>query len=125
MIVIAAFAVKSSASQHIHIFLLSHTVDGTCEVTFSKSPTNAEVVVKQSGNVVSPDGQGKYHLAAGSYTYTASATGYTTQSDVALTISASDVTTELNDAPFLVGHSGHLFLLFYSYSVESSERQSQ
>lgn len=69
------------------------TVEATCEVTFEPTPTNANIVVKKSGTVVKADAQGKYHLGAGSYTYTASATGYTTQTDVALTISASDVTT--------------------------------
>lgn len=69
------------------------TVAPTCEVTFSTTPTNADIVVKKSGAMVSPDASGKYHLGAGSYTYTASATGYTTQSDVALSISSSDVTT--------------------------------
>lgn len=69
------------------------TVESTCEVTFATTPTNANVAVKKSGATINPDAQGKYHLSAGSYTYTASATGYTTQTDVALTISSSDVTT--------------------------------
>lgn len=69
------------------------TVETTCEVTFSKTPSNANIVVSKSGVTVNPDASGKYHLGAGSYTYTASATGYTTQTDVALTISSSDVTT--------------------------------
>lgn len=69
------------------------TVEATCEVTFEPTPTNATIVVKKSGSVVNPDAQGKYHLSADSYTYTASATGYTTQTDVSLTVSASDVTT--------------------------------
>lgn len=69
------------------------TVAETCEVTFEPTPTNADIVVKKGTLTVKADTQGKYHLGAGSYTYTASATGYTTQTDVALTISASDVTT--------------------------------
>lgn len=69
------------------------TVEATCEVSFEPTPTNATIVVKKSDTVVSPDASGKYHLAAGSYTYTASATGYTTQTDVTLTVSSSDVTT--------------------------------
>lgn len=69
------------------------TVAETCEVTFEPTPTNANIEVKKGTLNVKPDANGKYHLGAGSYTYTASATGYTTQTDVALTISASDVTT--------------------------------
>lgn len=69
------------------------TVEATCEVTFEPTPTNADIVVKKGAVTVKADAQGKYHLSAGSYTYTASATGYTTQTDVSLTISSSDVTT--------------------------------
>lgn len=64
-----------------------------CEVTFTLSPATTTLVVKDSENhTVAPVG-GKYYLAAGSYTYTASAEGYTTQENQALTISAGDVTT--------------------------------
>jgi len=64
-----------------------------CEVTFTLSPETATLVVKDSeSHTVSPVG-GKYYLAAGSYTYTASAEGYTTQENQSLTISAGDVTT--------------------------------
>ena len=65
-----------------------------CEVTFSTTPENATIVVKDSeSETVSPDASGKYYLVAGSYTYTASAEGYTTKEDQALTITAGDVTT--------------------------------
>jgi len=64
-----------------------------CEVTFTLSPETATLVVKDSeSHTVSPVG-GKYYLAAGSYTYTASAEGYTPKENQSLTISAGDVTT--------------------------------
>lgn len=69
------------------------TVAKTCEVTFAPTPTNASIEVKKGTVAITPDAGGKYNLVAGSYTYTASATGYTTQEDVTLTIADSDVTT--------------------------------
>lgn len=51
------------------------------------------VVLKDNaGNVVAKMPNGEYRLKAGSYTYTASATGYTTQTDVALTVTSAQAT---------------------------------
>lgn len=64
-----------------------------CAVTFTLSPETATLVVKDSeSNTVSPV-SGVYYLTAGSYTYTASAEGYTSQENQSLTISAGDVST--------------------------------
>lgn len=64
-----------------------------CEVTFSTTPADTTIVVKNSSSeTVAPVG-GKYYLAAGSYTYTATAEGYTAKEDQSLTVSAGDVTT--------------------------------
>ena len=64
-----------------------------CSVTFALTPETATLVVKDSSsNTVNPV-NGIYYLEAGSYTYTASAEGYTSQEDQSLTIAAGDVTT--------------------------------
>ena len=64
-----------------------------CAVSFTLSPETATLVVKDSeSHTVSPV-DGVYWLAAGSYTYTASAEGYTSQEDQSLTIAAGDVST--------------------------------
>ena len=48
-----------------------------CSVGFKKTPTTAEVVVKDAkGNIIASNDNGKYMLKAGSYTYTATAEGY-------------------------------------------------
>ena len=73
---------------------VSVTLDrADCEVTFTLSPADATLVVKDSESHTVTPVSGKYYLTAGSYTYTASAEGYTTQADQSLTISAGDVTT--------------------------------
>ena len=74
---------------------VSVTLDrADCEVTFSTTPENATIVVKDSeSETVSPDASGKYYLTAGSYTYDASAEGYTAKEGQSLTIAAGDVTT--------------------------------
>ena len=64
-----------------------------CEVTFSTTPENATIVVKNSSSETVTPVSGKYYLVAGSYTYTASAEGYTTQENQSLTIASGDVTT--------------------------------
>lgn len=64
-----------------------------CEVTFSKTPSGATIVVKQNGVVINPDASGKYHLKEGSYTYDASAAHYTSKTNQALTITNADETT--------------------------------
>ena len=66
----------------------------TCTVTFSTTPEAATIVVKDSqSQTVVPTSAKVYSLAAGSYTYTATADGYTTIENASLTVSASDVTT--------------------------------
>jgi hypothetical protein len=64
----------------------------TATVVFSTTPTGATIVVKSGSNVIAPY-DGKYYLQPGSYTYTASADGYVTQTDQALTILEADVDT--------------------------------
>ena len=65
-----------------------------CKVTFSTTPSTAVVVVKDSaGNSIGKNADGKFHLKEGSYTYDASAEGYTSIEDQALTITNSDETT--------------------------------
>jgi hypothetical protein len=66
----------------------------SCAVTFTLTPTTATLVVKDSnGNNISPASDGKYYLKADSYTYTATADGYTSKENQTLTISTSDVST--------------------------------
>lgn len=65
-----------------------------CKVTFSTTPSTAVVVVEDSdGNEIGKSSDGTFHLKEGSYTYTASAEGYTTKEDQSLTITNSDETT--------------------------------
>lgn len=65
-----------------------------CKVTFSTTPSGATIVVKDSaGNTIGKNTDGTFHLKEGSYTYTASAEGYTTKEDQSLTITNSDETT--------------------------------
>lgn len=66
----------------------------TCTVTFSTTPEAATIVVKDSqSQTVVPTSAKVYSLAAGNYTYTATADGYTTIENASLTVSSSDVTT--------------------------------
>lgn len=64
-----------------------------CEVTFSKTPSDATIVVKKGTATIAADSNGKYHLKEGTYTYTASAEGYTTKADQTLVITNSDEAT--------------------------------
>lgn len=66
-----------------------------CVVTFDCTPEITNIVVNTDpvSSVVIPDQDGKYHLAAGGYSYTATAEGYTSQTDISLTISSGDVST--------------------------------
>lgn len=64
-----------------------------CEVTFSKTPATATIVVKQGTTVIAADASGKYHLKEGSYTYDASAEGYDSKTAQAFTITNSDEET--------------------------------
>lgn len=65
-----------------------------CKVTFSTTPATATIVVKDSnGDTVAKNSDGKYHLKEGSYTYDASAEGYTSKTNQSLTITNSDEAT--------------------------------
>jgi len=64
-----------------------------CEVTFSKTPATATIVVKQGTKTIEADSNGKYHLKEGSYTYDASAEGYDSKTGQAFTITNADETT--------------------------------
>lgn len=64
-----------------------------CAVTFTLSPETATLVVKDSEAHTIEADNGVYYLEAGSYTWSASAEGYTAQENQSLTISAGDVTT--------------------------------
>lgn len=54
--------------------------------------TDATITVKSGDTIIEPNDDGKYSLGAGSYKYDCAAEGYTAVTDVAFTISASDVT---------------------------------
>src|SRR5690606_27206580 len=64
-----------------------------CVVTFTKTPSNATLVVKLDGDTVTAEQDGTYKLIADTYTYDLSAEGYVTQEAVELVISAGDATT--------------------------------
>lgn len=63
-----------------------------CEVTFSTTPADATIVVKKGTSVIAPE-NGHYYLKEGSYTYDASAEGYTAKENQSLTITNSDEAT--------------------------------
>jgi hypothetical protein len=65
----------------------------TCVVTFSLTPADATVVVKQGDTVIEPQENGTYLLIAGTYTYSVTKEDYTPLEDQELVISSSDVTT--------------------------------
>lgn len=69
----------------------------TCLVTFSTTPAEGvTIVVKQGSTVIAAEtggNAGKYYMPKGTYTYTASAEGYVTETDTEVTISAGDETT--------------------------------
>lgn len=65
-----------------------------CKVTFSTTPSTAVVVVEDSnGNEIGKSSDGTFHLKEGSYTYSASAEGYTSKEEQALTITNADEAT--------------------------------
>jgi len=60
-------------------------------VTFTKTPSDLTLVVKDAdGQTVEVENDGTYILTIGSYTYTASATDYITETDTALVIDNAD-----------------------------------
>lgn len=78
---------ETTGTKEVELTLTKYAV-----VTFTKVPTSATIVLKSGANTVAPEANGTYNLAAGSYTYTASADGYVTKTDEALTVAAGDVT---------------------------------
>jgi len=64
-----------------------------CEVTFSKTPSGANVVVKKGAETINADESGKYHLKEGTYSYDATATHYTSKTNQELVITNADETT--------------------------------
>lgn len=64
-----------------------------CTVTFALTPSTATVVVKQAGVVVPANEDETYNLVADTYSYTISAEGYVTQTDVELVVNSGDATT--------------------------------
>lgn len=70
------------------------TMTKYCVVTFTKTPTDLTLVVKDSQSAtVSAEADGTYNLPAGTYSYSATKDTYTPVTDQALVISAEDVTT--------------------------------
>lgn len=68
------------------------SLDKICAVSFTLTPSGATLVVKDNGVAVTPV-EGVYNLKAGSYTYDASAEGYTSVTGESFTVSSEDVTT--------------------------------
>lgn len=65
-----------------------------CVVTFDTTPAGASITVYDSTpEEVDAEADGTYKLAEGSYTYDASADGYTAKIGEALVVSSGDVTT--------------------------------
>lgn len=77
----------------------------TCVVTFTKTPADLTLVVKQGATVIVAEANGTYLLPAGAYTYTASKEGYTSAVDTALTISAGDETTGTKTVVVTIGET--------------------
>ena len=87
-------SVTISRGNDIECVIKAYSDAYKCAVTFNVTPSTAVVVLKDSGNnTVSVGQDGKYHLDAGTYTYSITAEGYTPVTSQTLTISSSDVTT--------------------------------
>lgn len=67
------------------------SLDG-CVVTFTKTPEAAIVTVLFGTTVIPAQADGTYKLTTGSYTYNASAEGYTSTTGTALVIGSEDIT---------------------------------
>lgn len=64
-----------------------------CKVTFSTTPNDATIVVRDSNdNEIGKSADGTFHLKEGSYTYDASAEGYVSKTGQVLTIANADET---------------------------------
>lgn len=83
-----------SISEFANMVVFKKKTDAKVTFTETNNVDISIVVVDSNGDVIQPLSDGKYRLPVGSYTYTAKATGYVTQSDVALTITSSDVSND-------------------------------
>ncbi len=91
-----------SISQFANMVVFKKKTDAKVLFSEANDVVIAVVVKDASGTVVEPLSDGAYRLPAGSYTYTASASGYVTQTNVPLVVSSaqatgtSDVTVEVS-----------------------------
>lgn len=81
-----------SISQFANMIVFKKKTDAVVSFSEVNDVPIAIVVKDLAGNVVEKLPDGKYRLPAGSFTYTATATGYVTQSDVSLTITSGQAT---------------------------------
>lgn len=65
----------------------------TCIVTFTKTPTDAVIIVKKGTTTIVPESDGTYALKEGSYTYDVTRAGYADKTAQALVITNADETT--------------------------------
>lgn len=64
------------------------------KVTFTKTPANTTIVLKNAkGEIIGAESDGTYILDVGTYSYDATAEGYTSKINQSLTIASSDVTS--------------------------------
>ncbi len=81
-----------SISQFANMVVFKKKTDAVVSFEEANKVPISVVVKDNAGEVVEKLSDGTYRLPAGSYTYTASATGYVTQSDVSLTITSAQAT---------------------------------
>lgn len=83
-----------TTAEMLHAFNNSYKCKVTFDVlTAELEPVEAVVTVRTSDGVeIAPESDGKFNLDAGSYKYDCIADGYTPKTNVALTISETDVT---------------------------------
>lgn len=75
------------------VYTSTLTTTNVAVTRFTGSPDATIVVYDSDNKVVKPQADGTYKLAAGDYTYTITRTGYDTQTDYSITVSAADVST--------------------------------
>jgi len=80
-----------SISEFANMIVFKKKTDAIVEFEEANDVEIAVTVEDSNGNIVPILPDGKFRLPAGSYTYTAKATGYVTQSGTALTITSSEV----------------------------------
>lgn len=81
-----------SISQFSNMVVFKKKTDAIVTFTEANDEDMTIVLKDADGNVLSTLPDGTYRIPAGSYTYTASATGFVTQADVALTITSTQAT---------------------------------